>query len=329
MHRTTIGQRWRVVGMRQAGMKGTAIACALDIPRSRVYDILKRHYQNPVNVKDQPRSGRHRVFTPRQDRRLGRLAIRNRLDTSRQLLRHWGVRASVVTVRRRLNQLLLRAQHPTKKPFLTERHRQVKDKNKRIYIYIYALSVYRALCIQIYFLYKSKRFDSTGLLGHGHQGNKDIAWPNGDVYIGGMSIDLSCFGEMVGCVWRHRGERYNRDCLVPSFALGRTSIMVWGCISYDCKLDLVEIRGNLNAQRYIDEVLSPMLKSIWTTTVPRIDPCSCRTEQAHTQSAFLRISCVKRLLMSCLGQAWAQTWTSSRAFGHISDTNSILLKLGL
>ena len=33
-------------------------------------------------------------------------------------------------------------------------------------------------------------------------------------------------------VWRRPGERYEQDCLAPTFKSGRKSIMVWGCISY-------------------------------------------------------------------------------------------------
>ena len=58
-------------------------------------------------------------------------------------------------------------------------------------------------------------------------------------------------------VWRQTGERFRQDCIVPTFASGRISVTVWGCVSNDCKLDLVDIRGNLNAQRYVDEILPP------------------------------------------------------------------------
>ena len=33
--------------------------------------------------------------------------------------------------------------------------------------------------------------------------------------------------------------------------------MFWGCISAQCKLPIIEIRGNLNADRYCNEVLEP------------------------------------------------------------------------
>jgi transposase len=35
--------------------------------------------------------------------------------------------------------------------------------------------------------------------------------------------------------------------------------MVWGCISQDCKLDLVTIQGNLIGDQYISDVLQPVV----------------------------------------------------------------------
>ena len=40
--------------------------------------------------------------------------------------------------------------------------------------------------------------------------------------------------------------------------------MVWGCISHDCKLDLVTIQGNLTGDQYIRDVLQPAV-------VPHVD----------------------------------------------------------
>ncbi len=36
---------------------------------------------------------------------------------------------------------------------------------------------------------------------------------------------------------------------------GGESVMVWGCISWDCKMDLITIRGNLNGPWYQQEIL--------------------------------------------------------------------------
>ena len=35
--------------------------------------------------------------------------------------------------------------------------------------------------------------------------------------------------------------------------------MVWGCISHDCKLDLVTVQGNLTGDQYIRNVLQPVV----------------------------------------------------------------------
>jgi transposase len=35
--------------------------------------------------------------------------------------------------------------------------------------------------------------------------------------------------------------------------------MVWGCISHDCKLDLVTIQGNLTGDQYIRDVLQAVV----------------------------------------------------------------------
>jgi hypothetical protein len=40
---------------------------------------------------------------------------------------------------------------------------------------------------------------------------------------------------------------------------GGGSVMVWGCISHDCKLDLIIIQGNLTGDQYIRDVLQPVV----------------------------------------------------------------------
>ena len=45
----------------------------------------------------------------------------------------------------------------------------------------------------------------------------------------------------------------------PTFPYGGGSVMVWGCISHDCKLDLVTIQGNLTGDQYIRDVLQPVV----------------------------------------------------------------------
>ncbi|XP_067648995.1 uncharacterized protein [Haliotis asinina] len=76
---------------------------------------------------------------------------------------------------------------------------------------------------------------------------------------------------------------------------GGSSVMEWGCISYDCKLNLITIQGTLNGHRYQQEVLeaavvphfdnhpSPVGQYLWTLMlgpiVPQLLSHTCRTTQ--------------------------------------------------
>jgi hypothetical protein len=50
-------------------------------------------------------------------------------------------------------------------------------------------------------------------------------------------------------VWRHKNTAYTPRNIQPTVPYGGGSVMVWGCISHDCKLDLVTIQGNLTGDQ--------------------------------------------------------------------------------
>jgi hypothetical protein len=60
-------------------------------------------------------------------------------------------------------------------------------------------------------------------------------------------------------VWRHQNTAYTPRNIQPTVPYGGGSVMVWGCISHDCKLDLVIIQGNLTGDQYIRDVLQPVV----------------------------------------------------------------------
>ncbi|KAK7096366.1 hypothetical protein V1264_005668 [Littorina saxatilis] len=60
-------------------------------------------------------------------------------------------------------------------------------------------------------------------------------------------------------VWRHRNTSYTPRNIRQTVPFGGGSVMVWGCISHDCKLDLVTIRGNLTGDQYMRHVLEPVV----------------------------------------------------------------------
>jgi transposase len=60
-------------------------------------------------------------------------------------------------------------------------------------------------------------------------------------------------------VWRHKNTAYTPRNIQPTVPYGGGSVMVWGCISHDCKLDLVTIQGNPTGDQYIRDVLQPVV----------------------------------------------------------------------
>ncbi|GFY16654.1 transposable element Tc3 transposase [Trichonephila clavipes] len=60
-------------------------------------------------------------------------------------------------------------------------------------------------------------------------------------------------------VWRHRGERMLSSYVMHRHTGPAPSVMVWGGIGYHSRTPLVRIAGSLNSQRYISEVLEPVV----------------------------------------------------------------------
>ena len=64
--------------------------------------------------------------------------------------------------------------------------------------------------------------------------------------------------------WRRRGERNLPPNLLQTVAYGGGSLMVWGGISLNNKTDLIFIRGNLTAERYVEEVVQNLCTRNWS-----------------------------------------------------------------
>ncbi|GFU27880.1 transposable element Tcb1 transposase [Trichonephila clavipes] len=62
-------------------------------------------------------------------------------------------------------------------------------------------------------------------------------------------------------VWRHPGERMLNSCVMHRHTGPAPDMMVWGGIGYHSRTPLVRIAGTLNSQRYISEVLEPVVLS--------------------------------------------------------------------
>ncbi|KFM57473.1 Transposable element Tcb1 transposase, partial [Stegodyphus mimosarum] len=60
-------------------------------------------------------------------------------------------------------------------------------------------------------------------------------------------------------VWRRRGDRSIPAVTVERPIARQRGIMVWGAIAYDSRSPLVRIQGTMTSQRYLDNVLRPVV----------------------------------------------------------------------
>lgn len=121
-----IGLRNQVVAYSNTGMKQGEIAQIIGVSRATVNRVLRRRVETG-SVDPGKSTGRPRITTAREDRRLFNIARRNRTKSSTsisaELRAQHLIRISRSTVNRRLVQRGYRARRMVKKPLLTARHR--------------------------------------------------------------------------------------------------------------------------------------------------------------------------------------------------------------
>ena len=176
------------------------------------------------NVKALPRSGRPRVTSDRDDRALQRSVRRMSFKTSPILKQQWlpNRRLSTRTVRNRLKSAGLKSRRVIKRPLLADRHRQTR--------LLWCLTR-RGWNIRTW---------------------RKIHWSDESRFLLRVTD-----GRMR--VWIHTNTAYAPRNIHPTVPYGGGSVMVLGCISHDCKLELVTLPGNLTGDQYIREVLQPVV----------------------------------------------------------------------
>ncbi|GFY02970.1 transposable element Tcb1 transposase [Trichonephila clavipes] len=163
--------------------------------------------------------------TSREDRQMVRMAVTDRSVTSRTIeqhieyVKHHSVSAR--TIRSRLQQSGLSARRPLLGLPLTQNHKRL----------------HRQLC---------------------DESRMWVAEWNEVVFIDESRICLQHHDGQIR-VWRHRGERMLNSCVMHHHTGSAPGIMVWGGIGYPSRTSLVRIVGTLNSQRYISEVLEPVV----------------------------------------------------------------------
>ncbi|CAH2001844.1 unnamed protein product [Acanthoscelides obtectus] len=90
-------------------------------------------------------------------------------------------------------------------------------------------------------------------------------------------------------VRRRRGERRNPQFFVERHVHHTVGVMVWGAIAYGSRSPLIFIRGNMNAQRYIHEVLEPhLLPYLDTLADPTFQQDNARPHVARVTIDFFQ-----------------------------------------
>lgn len=60
-------------------------------------------------------------------------------------------------------------------------------------------------------------------------------------------------------LWKRQGQRADRAFPTARHTAPKQSVMMWGVISFEIRIPLDIIRSTLTAQRYVDNILRPVL----------------------------------------------------------------------
>lgn len=207
------------VTLRKEGYTLQAIAKKIGggATESGVWKVFRK-FQETGKVIDKARAGRPRLSSRREDRSLVRLSMAARRKSLSQLKADWSIAASRYTVRRRLLDAGLKARTPRKKPLLNLLQRQ-----RRI------------------------QWAKEHLSWSEDQWSR-VLWSD--------ESKISVFGnDGPQHIWRRVGEAGLPQCTVPT-TKHPESVMLWGCMAASGVGRLHVVKGTVNAQVYINEILT-------------------------------------------------------------------------
>lgn len=217
--------RERAIGMLTAGMSTRAVAVQLNV-HNRTIGRLRARFRETGNTANRPHPRRPRVTTAEQDRHIRLSHLRDRLRpatrTADETVGLHNRRISAQTVRNRLREANLRARRPHRGLDLTEGRRHTRLVWARVHAR-WTLARWRRVLFSDESRFQLYRAD-------GRQR-----------------------------VWRRVGERFADGNVIRRVAHGGGGVMVWAGIASGYRTRVHFIEGNLNARRYRDEVLTPIV----------------------------------------------------------------------
>ena len=98
-------------------------------------------------------------------------------------------------------------------------------------------------------------------------------------------------------IWRRPNERFRDEHIHEYDAFGRGSVMIWAGISLGGRTDIVFVDGTLTAQRYIDEILRPIVVPYAGAIGPNfiLQDDNARPHRARITDDFLEEEAITRM----------------------------------
>ncbi|CAK1592751.1 unnamed protein product [Parnassius mnemosyne] len=242
----TPAQVAQAVALIDQGLTQREVAIVLNVPRSSMQYSLKR-YQETGRYTRRPGSGGVRCTSARDDRFIVMEILRNRYLTAVEIRQRLqiarGVNVSERTVRRRMEEVNLKARRPARGPELLRQHRVARLQFAREHVNWTHEQWARVLFT-----------DECRIALRAPDGRERV--------------------------WRKRGERFLPITTTQTVSFHGGSIMVWGGVSSDARTELVIVDNRLTATRYIEEVLQEheyleevgIQKLQWPARSPDLNP---------------------------------------------------------